>query len=56
MISVIVASGSGTRFLALSRNALRNSSKVMLDVIEVLSGLCLGEYDIARLSNKYGRC
>lgn len=36
-------------------HALENQSKVELELIEVKSGSCLGEDDVVRFEDRYGR-
>ncbi|HAA97029.1 MAG TPA: mannose-1-phosphate guanylyltransferase/mannose-6-phosphate isomerase, partial [Alteromonas macleodii] len=36
-------------------HALENPGKIPLELIEVQSGACLGEDDIVRFSDRYGR-
>lgn len=66
ILPVIMAGGSGLRLWPLSRqqshyipicvvHALENPGKVELELIEVRSGAYLGEDDIVRFEDKYGR-
>ncbi len=52
---VLLTENQSTYILVVVVHALENPSKLPLELVEVQSGSCLGEDDIVRLSDVYGR-